>query len=109
MQKLVARDPEAKQTGPSQRFPRRSLLCNNRSALSILELFRLSFVRSNHDSQHYFLNESFLGDLSPLSDASLVTVLHLAREYQEALLPSVSGTGDTRRVLEAISMLEARI
>ncbi|KAK7439204.1 hypothetical protein VKT23_017694 [Stygiomarasmius scandens] len=53
--------------------------------------------------------QAILRDLSPLSDASLVTVLHLAGEYQEALLPSVSGTGDTRRVLEAISMLEARI
>ncbi|KAK7468344.1 hypothetical protein VKT23_002859 [Stygiomarasmius scandens] len=53
--------------------------------------------------------QAILRDLSPLSDASLVTVLHLAREYQEALLPSVTGTSDTRRVLEAISMLEARI
>ncbi|THU89754.1 hypothetical protein K435DRAFT_802475 [Dendrothele bispora CBS 962.96] len=35
----------------------------------------------------------------------------LPREYQEALLPSATGAGTsgTRRVLEAISMLEARI
>ncbi|THU97607.1 hypothetical protein K435DRAFT_857479 [Dendrothele bispora CBS 962.96] len=55
--------------------------------------------------------QGILQDLSPLSEAGLVTVLHLAREYQEALLPSATGAGTsgTRRVLEAISMLEARI
>ncbi|THV01788.1 hypothetical protein K435DRAFT_793105 [Dendrothele bispora CBS 962.96] len=65
--------------------------------------------------QYHLINpgavQGILQDLSPLSEAGLVTVLHLAREYQEALLPSATGAGTsgTRRVLEAISMLEARI
>ncbi|KAK7440279.1 hypothetical protein VKT23_017221 [Stygiomarasmius scandens] len=67
---------------------------------------------SNLQQQIHIINpgavQAILRDLSPLSD-TIVTVLHLAREYQEALLPLVTGTSDTCRVLEAISMLEARI
>ena len=69
------------------------------SAYPFLNSFRV-VVQGSHFST---------GDLSPLSEASLVTVLHLAREYQEALLPSVTGAQGSRLVLEAISMLEARI
>ena len=50
-----------------------------------------------------------VGDLSPLSEAGLITCLQLAREYQQALLPNAAGQVGARRALEAISALEARI